>query len=144
MAENKTKPTEVRPADFIAAVENRTRRADAEVLVELMGDVAGEPAVMWGPSIIGFGRCRYTYESGRSGEMPRLGFSPRKAHLVLYCGCDFDGGADLINRLGKLKKSVGCLYIAKLADIDLAALRELLERSLAWSHERHPAEAVPA
>jgi hypothetical protein len=143
MAEAKTRPTAVEPADFIAAVENPTRRADARALAALMSEVSGERPVMWGPSIIGFGRYRYTYESGRTGEICRLGFSPRKPHLVLYVGCDFAGAPDLIARLGKLKKSTGCLYVARLADLDVAVLRELLERSLAHSLEKHPAP-VPA
>lgn len=144
MAENKTQATAVKPADFIAGLDNPTRRADAEVLVRMLGEVTGEPPVMWGPTMIGFGRYRYTYESGRSGEIFRIGFSPRKPHLVLYCGCDFAGGAALVARLGKVKKSTGCLYITKLADIDLAVLRQLFTASLAASYERHPPQAVPA
>lgn len=144
MAENKTQATAVKPADFIAALENPTRRADAEVLVRMLSEVSGEPPVMWGPTMIGFGRYRYTYESGRSGEIFRIGFSPRKAHLVLYCGCDFEGGTRLVGRLGKLKKSVGCLYIGKLADVDLEVLRELFETSLAANRAQHPESAVPA
>jgi hypothetical protein len=144
MAENKTKATAVDPADFIAAVENPTRRADAETVARMMGEVSGEPPVMWGPTMIGFGRYRYTYESGRSGEIFRMGFSPRKAQLVLYCGRDFDGAAQLLDRLGKLKASVGCLYVNKLADVDLAALRQLFEKSWAANLARHPREAVPA
>lgn len=144
MAGNKTKATAVKPADFIAALDNPARRADAEVVVRMLGEVSGEPPVMWGPTMIGFGRYRYTYESGRSGEIFRIGFSPRKAQLVLYCGRDFDGAAELLERLGKLKKSVGCLYVNRLADIDLAVLRELFEKSWASNLAHHPQDAVPA
>lgn len=144
MAETKTKATAVKPADFIAAIDNPTRRADAEVVVRMMAEVSGEPPVMWGPTMIGFGRYRYTYESGRSGEIFRMGFSPRKAQLVLYCGRDFDGAAELIDRLGKLKKSVGCLYVNKLADVELGALRQLFEKSWAANLAHHPEAAVPA
>lgn len=136
--DNKTKPTEVSPEAFVAAVENPKRRADGEVLLQLMEDVSGEKPVMWGPSIVGFGKVRYRYESGREGDMCRLGFSPRKAHLVIYNWSSFEGGAELIGRLGKVKNPEGCLYVNKLEDIDLDVLRELLKRGYEHTFEMYP------
>ncbi len=138
MAEAKTKPTEVKVGDYIAALEPARRRADAEVVARLMAELSGEPAVMWGPTMIGFGRYRYTYDSGHSGETFRIGFAPRKANLVLYLPRRFDGADALLARLGKVKANVGCLYVNKLADIDLAVLREFVAHGLAASKAAHP------
>ena len=134
----KTKPTEVSVADFIAAVENPTRRADAETLCALLEEVSGEPPIMWGPSIIGFGRYHYRYASGHEGDAPRLGFSPSKAQTVLYVMSGFEGQEAMIARLGKVKTSVACLYVNRLSDIDLGVLREMATRCLAWMQERYP------
>ena len=102
MAETKTKPTKVPVADFIAAVENDTRRTDAKTLVKLFKDVTGWKPVMYGPTIIGFGLYHYTYETGHSGAACVVGFNPRKAHLVIYA-FDFVGKAELLQKLGKHK-----------------------------------------
>lgn len=136
--EARTKPTAVSAADFIAAVENPRRRADAETLCALFEEISGEPPVMWGPSIIGFGRYHYRYASGHEGDAPRLGFSPRKARTVVYAMSGFDGQAALIARLGKVKTSVACLYINRLDQIDMAVLRELAERSRDHMREIYP------
>ncbi|MFN3667696.1 MAG: DUF1801 domain-containing protein [Brevundimonas sp.] len=138
--EARTKATDVSVADFIAAVESPTRRADAETLRALFGEISGEPAKMWGSSIVGFGRYHYRYDSGHEGEGARLGFSPRKANLVVYIHPGFEGSADLLARLGKHKTSVSCLYLNRLADVDMDVLRELATRSLDWMRERHPTE----
>ena len=138
MAENKTKPTNVAAVDFIAAVPDPVRRADAEVLREMMERLSGEPATMWGPSIIGFGSCHYKYESGREGDMPRIGFSPRKAEQVLYLSTDYPRHAELMARLGKHKTSKACLYVRKLADVDLAVLEEMMVESLTASDAKYP------
>jgi hypothetical protein len=131
-ASNKTQPTAVSVADFIAAVPNETRRKDAKALVALFKKVSGEKPVMWGPSIIGFGRRSYRYDSGREGEIMLAGFSPRGANLVLYLHKDFPGADALIKRLGKHKTSMACLYVNTLADVDMAVLEELIAR--AWAH----------
>jgi hypothetical protein len=136
--EAKTKPTEVPVADFIGAVENPQRRADAGTLCALLEEVSGEPATMWGPSIIGFGRYHYRYASGHEGDAPRLGFSPRKAQTVLYVMGGFEGQDDLVARLGKVKTSVACLYVNRLDQIDMDVLREMATRSLAANRERYP------
>ena len=126
MAENKTKPTTASVDDFISAIEDPRRRADAQVALTLYKEVTGLPPVMWGPSIIGFGALHYVYDSGREGDMPAAGFSPRKANMTFYVGDSFEGAEALFSRLGKHKKSVACLYINKLDDVDLDVLREII------------------
>ncbi len=130
MAETKTRATGVDVGDFIAAVEKPVRRADALVLREMMERVTGEPATMWGPTIIGFGAYHYRYDSGHEGDSCRVGFSPRAANLVLYVG-GFPEYGGLLERLGKHKRSKACLYLNKLADVDLAVLEEIVRRSYA-------------
>jgi hypothetical protein len=100
MAETKTKPTQVSVKSFIDGIENDTRRADARTLLKLFEKVTGWKAKMWGPSIIGFGAYHYTYESGHSGTACAIGYSPRKANLVIYAA-DFPGKEALLAKLGK-------------------------------------------
>ena len=130
MAEAKTKPTDVSVDAFLDAVAHPVRRADGQAMRAMMERVSGEPAVMWGPSIVGFGTYHYKYESGREGDMCRMGFSPRAANLVLYVG-GFPEYEALLRRLGKHKRSTACLYLNKLADVDLAVLEEIVRRSYA-------------
>ena len=137
-AEAKTLPTDASVEAFIAAVENPTRRADARTVCALMAELSGEPPVMWGPSIIGFGSYHYRYGSGREGDFLRIGFSPRKGNLVLYLNPGFEGREGLLARLGKVRTSVACLYINKLADVDLDVLRELTAASLDEMRRRYP------
>jgi len=136
--ETKTRPNEVSAADFIAAVENPQRRADAETLSTLFEEISGEPPVMWGPSIIGFGRYHYRYDSGHEGDAARIGFSPRKAQTVVYIVPGFTARADLIMRMGKVKSGGSCLYISRLDRIDMDALRELAVWSLDDMREKYP------
>jgi hypothetical protein len=138
MAENKTKPTEVSVAAFIEAIADEAKRADAEELVKLMREVTGEEAKMWGPSIVGFGSCHYTYESGREGDMPLVGFSPRKAAFVLYGPTRAGDAPALLAALGKHTMGKGCLYIKKLADVDSKVLKSLVAQSVAATRARHP------
>lgn len=128
MTENKTKPTSVSVDSFLAGVESPRRRGDAQIVLDMYQGVTDLPPVMWGPSIIGFGTKHYKYDSGREGAMPAAAFSPRKANLVFYVGNEFEGAAPLYASLGKHKKSVACLYINKLAGVDLDVLRELVSR----------------
>ena len=135
MAETKTKATEADPAAFIAAVEPLAKREDAKVLDALFRRVTGQEPRMWGPTIVGYGSYHYRYASGHEGRSPRLGFSPRKAKHSLYLlGCN--GGATeaefeaLLTRLGKHSRGAACLYVNKLADIDLAVLEEMA--ALSW------------
>lgn len=129
--ENKTQPTQVDVDSFLATVENKTRLQDARTIIEMMTRLTDEPAVMWGPSIIGFGTSHYRYESGREGDVPLVGFSPRKANLVLYLGKSFPDYNTLIAKLGKHKTGASCLYVNKLADVDLSILETMIERSAA-------------
>lgn len=126
MAENKTQPTDVAPESFVASVGHPTRRADAETLLTMMERVTGCKPRMWGPSIVGFGRYHYRYESGREGDFALTGFSPRKANLVIYVmpGCDDLG--DLLADLGKHRLGKSCLYINKLADVDVGVLERII------------------
>jgi hypothetical protein len=105
----------------------------------MMERLTGEPPVMWGPSIIGFGSYRYKYDSGHEGEMCRIGFSPRKAELVLYVlNANTDQSAEL-SRLGKHKTGKGCLYIRKLADVDMAVLEGLVQGAIDRMNAAYPA-----
>ncbi|MEG3144910.1 DUF1801 domain-containing protein [Sphingomonas sp. RT2P30] len=130
---NKTQPTAVSVAAFLDRVEPDQRRADAEIVIDLMARVSGEPATMWGPSIIGFGVNRYRYESGREGEICRIGFSPRKAQLVFYLGTSFPDRDAMLAVLGKHSTGKGCLYVKKLADVDMAVLERMVAAS--WAHK---------
>jgi hypothetical protein len=136
MGETKTKPTAISAEDYIAAVEPAAKREDAKVLDALFRKLTGEPATMWGPSIIGYGTYHYRYASGHEGDMCRVGFSPRKAKHSLYiaCTCDGPSGAELealLARLGKHSQGHGgCLYVNKLADIDLGVLEQMI--ALGW------------
>lgn len=137
-SENKTQPTAASVDSFIATVADPTQRADAEAIRQMMAKMSGEPAQMWGPSIIGFGRYHYRYESGREGDMCRIGFSPRKGQTVLYLIDGFAGHAELLAQLGKHKTGKACLYIKRLADVDPAVLEQLCHRSLAYMAEKYP------
>ena len=126
MAENKTKATKVSVAGFIAAVADEGRRGDAKALVKLMQAASGEKPAMWGPSIIGFGTHHYVYDSGREGDMPIVAFSPRKPALVLYALSGAPGAEALLAKMGKFTMGKGCIYVKKLADIDLKVLEKLV------------------
>lgn len=111
-------------------------RADAKVLCQLLGEVTGEPPVLWGPSIVGFGTLQYRYESGREGTMPLAGFSPRKTHLVVNLMKGFETrDHELMAKLGAYKTGASKLYFKKLADIDVSVLRDLVERSVGISRD---------
>lgn len=141
MAETKTRATNASVSAFIAAVDNDTRRADAKALLKLMKDVTGWKPKLWGPTIIGFGAYHYTYDSGHSGSICALGFSPRKASLVIYVA-DFPGKAGLLKSLGKHKGGLKqCLYINKLADVDMDVLRRILDEGLAQLRREWPVTA---
>ena len=137
-SENKTTATSADVDAFIDAAADEKQRVDAQDIRAMMEQVSGEPATMWGPSIIGFGRYHYKYESGREGEMCRIGFSPRKGQTVLYIIDGFPGHAELMDRLGKHKTGKSCLYIKRLSDVDRDVLEALCRASLAVMEERYP------
>lgn len=139
-AKNKTKPTKVSVAEFIGAITDEPRRSNAKALVKLMQSATGEKPKMWGPSIIGFGSYHYKYESGREGDMPIVGFSPRKPATVLY-GMRADGDAEsLLAKLGKHSTGKGCVYIKKLADVDQKVLETLITKSAAATRAKNEAK----
>jgi hypothetical protein len=139
-AELKTKATKVSVKDFIAAVDGDTRRKDAETLLKLFEKTTGWKAKMWGPTIIGFGKYKYEYETGHSGEMCAVGFSPRKGAISLYVAYP-DEVPDLLKKFGKAKTSKACIYVNKLADIDLAVLEKLIKHGIASLKKKWPVTA---
>lgn len=137
-ATNKTEATSADVGAFVAAIADTGQRADARQLCEIMQRLSGQPPMLWGQSIVGFGDYRYRHDSGREGEMCRIGFSPRKGRMAVYL---LDGhgehAADLA-RLGRHTTGKSCLYIRRLADIDLAVLETMIARSLAWMAQKYP------
>ncbi len=141
MAETKTKPTKISVREFIAGIQTDTRREDAKILLKLFAKATGWKAQMWGPAIIGFGAYHYTYDTGHSGSICAVGFSPRKANLVIYV-FDFPGKAELLKKLGKHKGGLKqCLYINKLADVDLAVLEKILKAGVVETKKTWPVTA---
>ncbi len=129
MAELKTKLTTASVTKFLNGVSDKTRRDDCFAVLEMMHEVTKEEPAMWGSSIVGFGRHRYKYESGREGEWPITAFSPRKRDLTLYFTPGFDSAPEM-ERLGKYKTGKSCLYIKKLADVDPRVLKQLITKSV--------------
>jgi hypothetical protein len=127
----KTQPTQASVAAFIAAIPEPERRADCETLARLMQAVVGEPPVMWGSAIVGFGAYRYQYASGTQGDWPLVAFSPRKGDLSVYLMPGFEVLAPQLQKLGRHKTGKACLYLRKLADVDPAVLRKMIEISVA-------------
>lgn len=137
-SENKTQPTDIEPEAFIAAIEHPVRRADALVLLEMMRRLTGDEPRMWGETIIGFGAYHYKYASGREGDSLRSGFSPRKSGLVVYIMPGYANFSLILDRLGKFKEGKSCLYITKLADVDLAVLEELVQAGIDEMARKYP------
>ena len=133
MSEAKTRATAASVEEFLAGVEPQQRRTDCEAVVALMRDVTGEEPRMWGPSIVGFGERRYRYDSGREGDWFLVGFSPRKSALTLYLTTGFEPDPRLMERLGTHSTGKACLYVERLADVDSAALRELVDASVRFA-----------
>ncbi len=130
MAELKTKENDASVENFLDSVADQTRREDSFSLLGLMRDVTGEEAKMWGSSIVGFGSYHYVYQSGREGDWMLTGFSPRKRNLAIYIMPGFSEYGPLLENLGKHKTGKSCLYVNKLADIDIDVLRELVTRGV--------------
>lgn len=126
---NKTVATGGDVTAFIDSVADEQRRRDARLLIEVMREVTGEPPVLWGASIVGFGSRHYRYASGHEGDTAAIGFSPRKAHSVLYLTGGMDEYADLLERLGQHGCGKGCLYLKRVDEADATALREIIARS---------------
>jgi hypothetical protein len=131
MADNKTKPTNASVAGYIASRANEEQKADCKTLMAMFRKLTRHPPKMWGPSIVGYGSYRYTYESGRSGEMPLAAFAVRGRQLVVYLDCDGAKQRALLSRLGKHKMSKSCLYLKRLGDVDKSVLEKLVVGSIA-------------
>lgn len=135
MAELKTKQTTASVEDFLNGIDDEQKRKDSFAIVDLMREVTQAEPKMWGPSIIGFGDHRYTYENGRENDWFQTGFSPRKQNLTLYISGGFANYDELLARLGKHTTGKACLYIKKLADVDMPTLRDLVQQSVAAQQE---------
>lgn len=143
MAENKTTPTLASVDAYFAARASEQQLADCRQLVVLCEQVTGQAARMWGPSIVGFGSYRYTYDSGRAGEAPVLGFAIRGRDIVLYVIAEGAGQEALLSRIGKHKIGKACLYFKRLADLDDAVLAQLLANSVAEVRRRYGGDVTP-
>jgi hypothetical protein len=129
MAEPKTTPNDGDVVAFLNQVENEVKRQDCFAILDLMRQATGEQPVMWGDAIIGFGKYHYRYASGREGDSPLVGFSPRKQNITIYITSGFEQYESLLNRLGKHSTTKSCLYLKKLDDVDTTILAELVKRS---------------
>ena len=138
MSALKTVVTNASAESFLAAIPDETKRSDSMELLRLFTKVTGEQPKMWGTSIVGFGQYHYKSErSSQEGDWMLTGFSPRKQSLTLYVIAGFDDLQDLLGVLGKHKVSVGCLYVNKLADIDMAVLEKIIAQSYFWMKARN-------
>jgi len=138
MAELKTKENDQSVDAFLATVEDPHKRADCYTLIDIMQATVGDGPRMWGDTIVGFGRYRYTYATGRTGEWMLVGFSPRKQNLTLYIMAGFDNYDELLGRLGKHTTGKSCLYVKRLSDLDMDALKALVEASVAHMRATNP------
>jgi hypothetical protein len=137
MAEMKTRPGKADVRAFLETVPDETRRADSFRVLALMEKITGEKPALWGPGMIGFGTYHYRYDSGREGDWFITGFSPRKSALTLYIMAGFDGHDDLLAKLGPHKTGKSCLYLKRLADVDMKALEKLIRASVTYMRKTH-------
>src|SRR5438132_13840756 len=137
MTENKTKETGASVDRYVGSIKDESRRKDCETLAKLMSRATNQPPKMWGTSIVGFGSYHYKYESGREGDSCLTGFSSRKGDISIYLTSDFPARDQLLARLGKHKTAKACLYVGKLADVDLKILEKLVANSAAEVKRRH-------
>jgi len=144
MAEQKTKPTNESVEDFLNRIPEAERREDCFAVAKIMEEITGERPVMWGPSIVGFGSYRYKYASGREGDWPIAGFSPRKKDLTVYLMMGFEKHTELMEKLGKYSHAKSCLYIKRLSDIHLPTLKKLIKTSIKELNAYLKAQAAKA
>ena len=137
MTANKTRPTDATVASYLDARATPAQREDSHALMAMFTDITGEPPTMWGPSIVGHGRYRYTYDSGRSGETPLAGFAIRGRDLVVYLDCEEEAQQALLARLGRHRMGKSCLYFRQLADLDRGVLEQLVRNSIAAVRARY-------
>jgi hypothetical protein len=129
-AQIQTVPTKASVSGFLAKVKDPQKRADSKEIAAMMQQATGKRPVMWGPAIVGFGSYHYKYASGREGDMPIIGFSPRKQSLTLYIFREFEGSGPLLKKLGKFETSKACTYIKRLDDVDRPTLKKLIRESV--------------
>jgi hypothetical protein len=137
VAELKTRPNSASVAAFIGAITDSQRRADARKIAAMMRAATGKQPRMWGTAIVGFDSYHYTYASGREGDWPLVGFSPRKQNISVYIMAGFAGSEKLLARLGKHKTGKSCLYIKRLDDVDQAVLRKLIDASVKYLRKKY-------
>jgi uncharacterized protein DUF1801 len=142
MAENKTRQTGISPREFLDRIADKEKKEDALVLLSMMEKITAKKPVMWGPSIIGFGKLHYEYASGHSGDICICGFSPRKHQISLYLSCNLEDYKDLLVKLGKHKTGKGCLYIKKMQDVNIKALETLIKKTYQDATERKQSQIV--
>ena len=130
MAEQKTKPTGESVEDFLNRIPEAERREDCFAVAKIMEEITGNKPMMWGPSIVGFGTYHYKYASGREGDWPMTGFSPRKKDLTVYLMMGYQKHDEMMKKLGKHTGSKSCLYIKRLSDIHVPTLKKLIKTSL--------------
>ncbi|EMR05983.1 hypothetical protein C772_01963 [Bhargavaea cecembensis DSE10] len=138
MYEQKTKPTDSSVIEFIEQIEHPRKKEDAYRLLDLFAETTGREAVMWGPSIIGFGKYHYRYATGHEGDAPLVGFSPRKAKISLYVTVDNAEREEQLSRLGKHTSGKACVYVNKLDDIDQNVLKEIIRSSIGFLEKTYP------
>jgi hypothetical protein len=139
-SQNKTTETTASVTGFIDAVADETKRDDSRRLIEIMKELTGHEAKMWGPSIVGFGTYHYKYESGREGDAPLVGFSPRKAEISIYLNTEFPDKDKLLQQFGKHRAGAGCIYVKKLQDIDIAVLKKMIKASVESIRKLYPSK----
>ena len=137
MAELKTKQNNTSVASFLAGVDDKQKRIDAKKLSAMMREATGSRAKMWGSSIVGFGSYHYKYASGREGDWPIVGYSPRKQNISIYIMAGFSGSEKLLAKLGKHKTGKSCLYIKRLDDVDQAVLKKLVDKSVKYMRSKY-------
>jgi hypothetical protein len=143
MAGNKTRATAASVEDYLASRANEEQRVDCKALMAILKRVTRQPPTMWGPSMVGYGACRYTYESGRTGEMFLAGFAIRGRELVVYLAADREEQKALLSRLGKHRMGKSCLYFKRLADLDRTVLERLIANSVADVKRRYGTSSGP-
>jgi len=139
MAEIKTKKTTADPKAYINAIKDERVRADCWTIAKMMEKATKSKPKMWGPSIVGFGSCRYKYSDGREMDWMLIAFSPRKNYISVYTYPDIPGRKDLLAKLGKCSGGKSCLNIKRLSDVHLPTLKTIIDKSVAGMRKAHPA-----
>lgn len=142
MPENKTRETAISPYDFLKGINDQEKKKDALILLNMMEKITGKKPIMWGASIIGFGKVHFEYASGNSGDICICGFSPRKQQFSLYLSCNLGDYKDLLDRLGKHKTGKGCLYIKRLEDTNLKILETLIKKTFQDATKRKQSQII--